>query len=75
MSEPMETGMGETLTLIVTLTEERDRLRGLLELAREYVCSFKCPSTWRTNDPKPPHHPLCIEIESALIVNPKKEEA
>ena len=37
-----------------------------LESAAEHVCSFRCPSAWRTADGPPPHSPECQAITAAL---------
>jgi hypothetical protein len=53
-------------SLIESLTEERDVLRGLLERAQEFVCSMDCPSTGRAGTPIP-HRDLCKAITWALL--------
>jgi hypothetical protein len=37
-----------------------------LQAAQEQVCSYCCPSTWRTADGPPPHSAVCNQIDAAV---------
>ena len=54
------------------VASEAARVKAEAELREvaDDVCSFLCPSTWRTADGPPPHHPKCRAIRAALGETP-----
>jgi hypothetical protein len=47
------------------LQAENEKLKSLLAVAQEDVCSLRCPSTWKTIDGQV-HNPFCDQITKAL---------
>ena len=47
------------------LQAENKKLKSLLAVAQEDVCSLRCPSTWKTIDGQV-HNPFCDQITKAL---------
>lgn len=43
-----------------------DRLLRASDAVKDDVCSLLCPSVWRTVDGRPPHHPRCVELRTAI---------
>ncbi len=52
--------------LIVRAVNAHDDLVAALKAVAEDVCGLLCPSTWRTEDGRPPCHPKCQAIRAAL---------
>ena len=56
--------------VVTVLRASNARLREALESVAEDVCSYLCPSTWKTGH-KPPHSEKCRNLTAALSTSEK----
>ncbi len=67
-SEVLTRRLRESRQQADALADYADKLREALESGAEAVCSLLCPSTWRTDEGRPPHSKKCQQIQAALAL-------
>lgn len=63
--DKLRSALEQYASLVFDLKIERDGMLDLVTDAQPHVCSLLCPSTWKTAEGRPPHHPTCVALSKA----------